>query len=364
MPVVVILAVLVVIGIVVVWRGGTRGTDLPTRIVVSATNRLPASRRDWGQAMLAEVAQVPTRGARWRFALGVLWVALFPPTRNQARVAAVAIGGLVLAAGATIVAVEEMPSLAVFVGVLTVLLCGYLTVLSARSPRPQWTVPGVLVGAVAVAGIGGTIATMVWTALAHPTAVADPTHVYSVAFAVLLIAYLAFALASPSLGGDLGRMRWWAIAGALASGTVWTVAAFAAPADAGSVVRLISPVGAATVLAVSVAAAAASRHQRTGFRAGLLAGMLGIPILFATDMASLLRTPSFTLTDPYDIAKFPHSGFPDVASFVISDAIGGHIIGGMVLYPVALVLLALIGSMVGGAVRPATGGARLAVPGE
>src|SRR5262245_8435200 len=242
MPVVVILAVLLVIGIAVVWRGGTRGTDLPTRIVASATNRLPASRRDWGQAMLAEVAQVPTRSGRWRFALGVLWVALFPPTRNRTRVGAVAIGGLILAAGATVVAAETMPKLAFFVAVLTVLLCGYLTVLSARSPRPQWTVPGVLVGVVALAGIGGTIATMVWTAVAHPTAVADPTHGYSIAFAVLLIAYLAFALASPSLGSDLGPMRWWGIAGALASGTVWIVSAFAAPADAGAVIRLISPI--------------------------------------------------------------------------------------------------------------------------
>jgi hypothetical protein len=348
MPIVLLLALLIVAGVVVLARRGRPGADGPTRLVSAAVNRLPADRRDWGQAMLAEVAQVPTRPARWRFALGVLWVALFPPTRSRARVAAVAIGSLVLAVGTTVLANQELPTLTVFVAVLTVLLCAYLTVMSARWLRPQWTLSSVLVGVIAVAGIAGTIATMVWTALAHPAAVADPTHAYSIVFAVLLVAYLAFALASPQLGGDLSTMRWWAITGGLASGAVWVAVAFAAPAAAGTVVRLISPVGAATVLAVSVGAAAASRHQRTGFRAGLLAGILGVPILFATDMVSLLRTPSFTLTDPYDIAKFPQSGFPDVASFVISDAIGGHILGGMVLYPIGLILLALVGSQVGG----------------
>jgi hypothetical protein len=43
---------------------------------------MPAGRRDWGAAMLAELAQLQNPSARWRFALGCAQAALFPPGRG------------------------------------------------------------------------------------------------------------------------------------------------------------------------------------------------------------------------------------------------------------------------------------------
>ena len=38
---------------------------------------------------------------------------------------------------------------------------------------------------------------------------------------------------------------------------------------------------------------------------------------------------------------FPHSGYPDVASYLLSDAMAGDVLVGLVLYPLVLCLLAL-----------------------
>jgi hypothetical protein len=53
--------------------------DWPARLLTSAVRCLPAERRDWGAAMLAELAHLQQPFARRRFALGCARVALFPP---------------------------------------------------------------------------------------------------------------------------------------------------------------------------------------------------------------------------------------------------------------------------------------------
>jgi hypothetical protein len=52
-------------------RAGARmsAMDPPGRLLAVAVASLPAHRRDWGAAMLAELAEVRGRPARWRFAL-------------------------------------------------------------------------------------------------------------------------------------------------------------------------------------------------------------------------------------------------------------------------------------------------------
>ncbi len=69
------------------WRRARhepRGLDASTAFLASAVRTLPASRTEWGAAMLAELAAVPGAWARWRFALGCARTALFPP-RSIAR---------------------------------------------------------------------------------------------------------------------------------------------------------------------------------------------------------------------------------------------------------------------------------------
>lgn len=53
--------------------------DAPARLLASALRRMPHEQAEWGQAMLAELAYIEGRLARWQFALGCLRVALFPP---------------------------------------------------------------------------------------------------------------------------------------------------------------------------------------------------------------------------------------------------------------------------------------------
>ena len=48
--------------------------DGPERLLSSAVTTLPEHRRRWGEAMLAELAQVHGRPAGWRFALSAVGV--------------------------------------------------------------------------------------------------------------------------------------------------------------------------------------------------------------------------------------------------------------------------------------------------
>lgn len=58
------------------WRAGL---DAPGCLLASAVRAMPEARRDWGAAMRAELETVRGWLARWRFTLGCVRVALFPP---------------------------------------------------------------------------------------------------------------------------------------------------------------------------------------------------------------------------------------------------------------------------------------------
>jgi len=97
----------------------------------------------------------------------------------------------------------------------------------------------------------------------------------------------------------------------------------------------------------AVGAAVTTRHRAAGTKAGMLTVALSAPILFAINMTTVLSQRHYTLTDPYDISAFPHSGYPDVASYLISDALDGNIIAGLIVYPLALLVLAMLGAAIG-----------------
>ena len=61
---------------------GIDARDIPRHLLTLAVRRMPAERRDWGRAMLAELAQLQNPSTRWRFALGCAQAALFPPRRG------------------------------------------------------------------------------------------------------------------------------------------------------------------------------------------------------------------------------------------------------------------------------------------
>ena len=353
MPVVVLLAVLVAAGLLLVRLGDGKGVgDVPARVVTAATHRLPAHRREWGQAMVAELAQIRGRVRRWRFAAGVLHVALFPPPRHPRRVLAVAGIGLLVSAAATVVAGVTVPGLSVFAAVLGLLLGGYATIVASRSQLPRPSMVRVIVAVVALAGLVAAVAIVLRIGAVHPTATVDHTHhVFSILFALVLTGYLALALTPPQLGDPTDTGLWWALCAALAAGAVWISVAVTTPVEAEGILPVLEqPVAAAAALAASIGAAATTRSLPAGVRAGLLTAILAAPIRFAVDLAGMLQLGTYALTDPYDVSAYPHSGYPDVASYLLSDRIGGDI-ATLVMLPVTMLVLALLGAAAGSGLR-------------
>lgn len=56
--------------------------NIPRLLLTVAVRQMPVERREWGEAMLAELAQLQNTSTRWRFALGCSRVAMFPPRRG------------------------------------------------------------------------------------------------------------------------------------------------------------------------------------------------------------------------------------------------------------------------------------------
>lgn len=56
--------------------------DTPRLLLTIVVHWMPAERREWGAAMLAELAQLQHLSTRWQFALGCTRVALFPPRKG------------------------------------------------------------------------------------------------------------------------------------------------------------------------------------------------------------------------------------------------------------------------------------------
>lgn len=343
MPAVVLLAVLGAAGLLhlVPALRGRDGRDAPARIVTFAAGRLlPPHRRDWGQAMVAELAQIRGLAGRWRFAAGALRIVVLPPARHPKRALAVAIAGLAVTVAVTAAAASEAPTLSVFVAALALLLCGYATVVMSRSLPPRLTGPYAAVVAVALAGAAASVTDVVWIAAVHPAATNDPRHVFSVLLALTLAVYLAIALAPPR-GGRPGTMLCWALAGTLTCGAVDAAAAFvpgAAPSLTGC---------AFVALGVGYGASAATGSRQAGARAGLFTVALSALTHFAVATAVLAAVHHYNLTSPYDIAQFRRSGAPDVASYVISDGLAGGILGGLLIYPVIMTAAALAGAAAG-----------------
>jgi hypothetical protein len=351
MPIVLLILVIIAVGLF--WRRATADSDLPARIVAAAADRLPAHRREWGQAMLAELTGVHGSVRRWQFAAGALRVVLFPPPRHRHRVLVVGMAALAAASLATFVTAREVPSLSTFVAEFGVLLCGLAVVVTARAHRARPSVPRVLITTIISTGAVAVAATIVRIGVAHPAATTDHAHVVSTLLAITLTGYVAIAisLTRPRPGDRANIALWWALGGSLASSATWVIAAITTPIMTAGVIAFLSPASAAATVLAAIGAAAATRDRHAGIRAGLLTAILSAPVHFTITMTAILRQQHFTLPTPYDVAAYPNSGYPDVASYLIGDILGGEIIAGLLLGPITLLAIAILGGAVGTALR-------------
>jgi hypothetical protein len=319
-------------------------SDGPARVVAAAGRFLPASRREWGAAMAAELPTIDDRGRRWRFAAGVAAVVVAPPG-HRVRALVVAGATLIAAVAATVTANRLVPQLRLLAAVLGALLTVVLAGVALR-----WSRRGVAAWVTAVVvGIGATatVATVVAVVRAHPSAASDPSHAFAILYALVLCVYIAVAATTPrAAAGAL----WWGLAGAVVCIVVW-LALLPSHATIEGLGLYLWPVGGAAALIASVAAGLGRGDLLAGARAALTTAIVSGPVFFTVDVIRVLTLRQYVLTSPYDIAQYPGSGFPDVASFVLSDTLGGAIIAGLIMYPLVLAAVGLLGGAIGSALR-------------
>jgi hypothetical protein len=270
------------------WRAWWRrigpavaGLDGPARAVAAAAAALPAGRREWGAAMAAELAHVPGRAARWRFAAGCLRTALFPargagvPVLATGAIAALAVAGAGFGVGAAV------PALQAFAVTFVALAGAMATVAVARSGRLRRVVPGPGVAVAGLAGVAACVAALAYALVEHPEATAvlatSGTVVLAVAFAAA-----AWLVLAPPPGLASHRVARWAGAGGaalLVLGFLRTTR-LAVEGDASPLSWVVLAPPAIFPLA-TMAAALAARSFRAGVQAAIWTALLGAPLVFA-----------------------------------------------------------------------------------
>jgi hypothetical protein len=266
-----------------VWvrTGDSRSTmDGPGLLLTAAVHLLPDERHDWGTAMIGELTQVQSPSARWWFALGCAWAALFPPRRRGLPITLIGLLSVVAAIATGLAMHWVLPAMQVF-AVTFVALVGVLATLTvARSHKPGLTTPGIVTSATLLAGVAGCIAIFAYIAAKYPAAVYDPSHVFSVLFAVLLTGYVWLALTPPRslttsrFGIRLGTGA--ALAYGLVLGLGILAIEFLYTADEGdpALILLLMAVPMALILVCSIIAAGSVQSLRAGIETSVWAGLI------------------------------------------------------------------------------------------
>lgn len=317
-------------------RNGTRLStmDGPERLLSSAVATLAEPRRRWGEAMLAELAQVRGRSGRWRFALSCARAALSLPLPTRRPVVAV-VAGVVVAvwAAACFMVVVTVPGL-FFFAVGFVGLVGVMVLLAvARGRRLRRSAPA---ATVLVAGaVAASVIALVAQQLQLPAAITVLPPVRAGFLAVVLVGCLWLAVAPP---------RW--MAGGRLAPRAGTGAAltFALGLLVLGIVR-VDGLSASWLLAapeltflVPAFAVAAARSFRTGVQAGIWTAVAVAPLAYVGGLVGALvefdTGGRFAFTDDVVPAGFsfgfallvlaviPALGFPFA---VIGAAIGARL---------------------------------------
>ncbi len=276
--------------------------DFPARIVAGAARLLPRDRREWGDAMEAELAQVREGPARWQFALGCARAALFAP-----------------------------------------------------HPRGNRT-PGTTVTATFLTGIAGCIATTAYVLTTWPHAAADIPRGASSWFAGCLAAYLWIALRPPrALVAHEGALRRGVAVGfALALVTAVgrsAIDAAVSPENDDVIVGVFLTVTVVGTLATTAFAAARSeRSFGAGLTASLWVGLVCSMLAFNADLVAILM--GFNLEAHIRHVMPDHTAVtPDA---FLSKHIGGHLAASMEelrALPVLALIFGSIGAAIGRKVR-------------
>lgn len=252
--------------------------DGPGRLVSGAAATLPAERSEWGRAMVAELAVVAGRAARWSFAVGCVRVVLLPAASAGRRAGVAGAVALVVVIGAALASGAFLPALQALVIALAALV-GLAVVVSAGLGNPLRPADPVI----AVAGIVGAVACVASLGYFLDRA---PGAAYlgvgpSVYLAVVLAVCLWLRVAPHPWVTSSPAGRWAGLAAALvlAAGfvgtsrlTVWTVA--------GTAVWIVLAPG-FVFLAAGLLGSVTGRSMTAGLQTTVWTGVLGSLAVFA-----------------------------------------------------------------------------------
>jgi hypothetical protein len=265
--------------------------DPPARLLAAAVAALPARRRGWGRAMLAELAEVRGRAARWRFARSCARATLWLPPAGGwpvlALVATVA-GAAVWAAGPAVGLAA--PGLTVFAATFTGLVAALVVLAVARSYRPRWPAPVLVPTVLVAAAVAAAIVATVLFLRRDPAAARHLPPPAAMYLAAGLVGCLWVAVAPPR---RLGTDRFAAYGGA--AGAVvfaaWTLLLHrlepARPALPLAVLLVLTPFAAFVVPAF--AAGRGGRSVRSGLRAAAWTVTAAMPLTYAVWLPEALR---------------------------------------------------------------------------
>jgi hypothetical protein len=271
-----------------------------------------------------------------------------PPARRPRRQAVAALLGAIVAAGVSTAAILVVPTIAPFVVTLAVLLAAYASRRAGRSIPHATTLAHRTVACVAVTGLVATVAVICTVAVLHPSATADHAHIVSTLLAFALTIYLASALHEPTRHAD--TIRYGATTGAICLVGVTAVTALTGPDHVG-VSPMVSLPGIGICLAVAAGVAIRVGDAAAARRTGLLTAILAAPLQFAVTTISLLTVHHWTSMSAYDQSAYARSGYPDIASYAISDAMGGQVIAGILIGPLILGAVAGVGGAAAAGLR-------------
>jgi hypothetical protein len=357
----VIAVVVVAVGVaaVVRWRraGRAAGRDRDRRhrgsrrLLATAAHLFPPERREWATAMLAELDEVPGSFARWRFAAGGVWAGLVASGRRPVPVAGMAVVlGVAVGVGAVAYAVSPVTHL------FAIALAIALTLAGISWPRPgtAGATNAAVLGVTLLAGVAACVALTLFGVAAYPAAGDDGgTAVYSLVLAAVLGAYVWVGLAAWRADPrDHTSVAAGPVLAGLLLGAGYAVVGVVA--DRSGLLALIAVGGVAGLLVAGAFGARLVRRGTTERRlvaAGLRVGAVAALAYFVAGMSATYVTASWPVHDREALDAFRASGLPDLATYLVSDALGGAIAA-----LVGLPVLVLGAVWAGGAlVRPRTG---------
>jgi hypothetical protein len=250
--------------------------DGPARLLALAAVLLPEPRRAGGTAMAAELAHVPGRWARWRFAAGCARAAVTPSR----------VGWPFALAALTVAVVAVLgqavgPDLRVFVGTFVALVGLWLVLALARSGRLRRPASGLPLALAGLFGAAGCVASTGYLVTTYPSAAEALQPAPAVVLAVVVAGCLGLILAPPRwlsgnpLSGGVGLGL-----GLLLSAGFLVAAHVPATYENPRLFAFLFPLPIVILFAASATTAAVSRSMRVGAQTGIWALLVGVLYIF------------------------------------------------------------------------------------